>query len=65
MKRYLLPALLVAGALLISGCQNNSTSSSASTPDAAATGNPSSAVTLQESGSSLLYPFLWAAPTHT
>ncbi|HET6987276.1 MAG TPA: phosphate ABC transporter substrate-binding protein PstS [Kribbella sp.] len=60
MKRYLLPAMLVAGAVLsITGCQSNSTtSSSASTPSAAATGNPSSAVTLQESGSSLLYPFL-------
>ncbi len=61
MKRYLLlPAVLVAGVMLsITACQNNSTTpSSASTPAAAATGNPSAAVTLQESGSSLLYPFL-------
>ena len=64
MKRYLLPAVLVAGAMLsITACQNNSSSaastpSSSSNPAAPATGNPSSAVTLQESGSSLLYPFL-------
>ena len=64
MKRYILPAMIVAGALLsLTACNNSSSSagsapSSASTPTALTTGNPSSAVTLQESGSSLLFPYL-------
>jgi phosphate transport system substrate-binding protein len=52
----------VAGALLVSACgaSNSSTTAAtaATTPTPAATGNPTSPVTLTEDGSSLLYPYL-------
>jgi phosphate transport system substrate-binding protein len=68
-KRYTLLAVLVAGALSMTACGSGSAPSSGSGSSPAAssgsgasptvqTGNPSNPVTLQESGSTLLYPFL-------
>ena len=63
MKRYILSAVLVAGAMAMTACgsgseASSSAASSGGSSSTAQTGNPSSAVTLQESGSSLLYPYL-------
>src|SRR5579863_6590883 len=62
MRRGIFGGAAVLGALTIAACggsTNGPTSAPAtSTPSAAETGNPTAAVTLHESGSSLLYPFL-------
>jgi phosphate transport system substrate-binding protein len=69
-KRYVLSAVLVAVSLSMTACGSHSSnapgsggsgsaaSSGGGSSSAVQTGNPSSSVTLQESGSTLLYPFL-------
>lgn len=58
MKR-LIPLAVAAAALALAACGSSSKTSTATTSVApTATGNPASAVTLNEAGSSLLYPYL-------
>ncbi|HEY6470978.1 MAG TPA: phosphate ABC transporter substrate-binding protein PstS [Candidatus Dormibacteraeota bacterium] len=61
MRTALLGGIAVLGTIAVVACGSNSTNQAASqsgTPKPVSTGNPTSAVTLSESGSSLLLPFL-------
>src|SRR6202167_5484237 len=62
MRTGLMGGIAVFGALAVVACGGSSTpaatSSNSGTPAPAATGNPTAAVSLTESGSSLLLPFL-------
>src|SRR5579862_1837149 len=62
MRTSLLGGIALLGTMAVVACGGTSsptaTTSSGGTPAPAATGNPTAAVTLTESGSSLLLPFL-------
>ena len=74
MKRLILIA--IAGSVVLAACGSSGTNTSSSTTGSSTsttaaatitTGNPTAAVTLNESGSSLLYPYLQelVSPLHT
>lgn len=61
-SRWLVPVVVGVCAIAVSACGGSTTPAAhhkaSTSPKPAATGNPSSAVTLNEAGSSLLYPYL-------